>query len=69
MYLAKGLTLVDGLTSGVTAALDGVPVILMDNNLSYEQEQVLQPMSTVRITQVGGGILEDGIQKLLEIVK
>ncbi|MCD2502346.1 CotH kinase family protein [Clostridium sp. NSJ-145] len=69
MYLAKGLTLVDGLTSGVTAALDGVPVILMDNNLSYEQEQVLQPMSTVRITQVGGGILEDGIQRLLEIVK
>lgn len=56
VYLSKGLTLVDSLTSGPVAANTNGMIVLCNNNLSSSQKSILSELNIHAVIEVGGGI-------------
>ena len=64
VYASKGLELVDALTVGPIAALNGGVVVLCNTDLSASQKNVLDSKTTNSIIQAGGGVSPNAIDSL-----
>ena len=72
VYITKELTLVDALSAGPIAALNGSPIVLSGYDLNGEQKDVLSQRTANRIVQAGHGVSAkavDTLKKCLEIVE
>lgn len=66
VYVAKGYDLVDALSAGPIAALDGAPVILAGNDLTPEQIDALYNKKGKAVVRVGGGIPDITVNRICE---
>ncbi|GAA0083769.1 cell wall-binding glycosyl-hydrolase Cwp19 [Clostridium sp. CTA-7] len=64
VYAAKGIELVDALSSGPIAAINGGPVVLCDNDLNNSQKNILGFKNANSIVQAGGGVSPNAINSL-----
>ncbi|MGG7164031.1 cell wall-binding repeat-containing protein [Clostridium ihumii] len=64
VYVSKGMPLVDALSAGVVAALNDGPVIIVGNDLSPMQKDIINKRSGNTIIKSGGGISEKSITSL-----
>ncbi|GAB6168285.1 hypothetical protein JCM1393_07450 [Clostridium carnis] len=68
VYLAKGLGLVDALSSGPIAALNNSPVVLAGNELTPMQRDILSKRSTNVIVQAGYGVAQNVVESLRDLL-
>ena len=64
LYLSKGLTLVDALSSGPVAANNNGVIVLCNNNLSESQKAALTDIKFKSVIEVGGGISKNSIAEI-----
>ena len=64
VYASKGLVLVDALSSGPIAALNGGAVVLCNYDLSNSQKNILSVKTANTVYQAGGGISANAINSL-----
>ncbi|MBU3135358.1 family 10 glycosylhydrolase [Clostridium gasigenes] len=69
VYASKGYQLVDSLTAGPIAALNGAPVVLCSDDLTTVQRNVLNQKKARIIIQAGGGISPTTINSLKTSLK
>ena len=72
VYIAKGWEgyLIDALSSGVISALNNAPVIILNNSSKVEplQEKVLEPKSSNLVYEVGGGLNQNSVKRVSELL-
>lgn len=68
IYIAKGKVLVDALSSGPVAALNGCPVILTSEGISNKQKSSLENIVANRLVRTGGGISDKAVNSIKEIL-
>ena len=64
VYVSKGIELIDALASGPVAALSNAPVVLVNDDLSDAQINVLDKKQSTTIIKAGGGISEKAVESL-----
>lgn len=64
VYIAKGLQLIDALAAGPVAAINAAPVVLSGNDLTKEQQNVLNKRYGDIIIRTGGGISDKAVTSL-----
>lgn len=64
IFIAKGNILVDALSAGPLAALNGSPVVLSGNDLTNEQKVSLDGIKIKTILRTGGGISDRAVSSL-----
>lgn len=69
VYVSKGLVLVDALSSGPIAALNGGAVVLCNYDLSNYQKNILSVKTANTVYQAGGGISANAINSLRTALK
>lgn len=69
VYASKGLVLVDALSSGPIAALNGGAVVLCNYDLSNSQKNILSVKTANTVYQAGGGISANAINSLRSALK
>lgn len=68
LYLSKGLTLVDALSSGPIAANNNGVIVLCNNNLSESQKFALIDINVKNVIEVGGGISKNSIEDIRKLL-
>ncbi len=63
-YITRGLQLVDALSAGPVAAINGSPVVLAGDDLTTEQTSVLSKKYGDIIVRTGGGISDKAVDSL-----
>lgn len=64
IFIAKGNVLVDALSAGPLAALNGSPIVLASNDLTNGQKDSLSGIKIKRIFRTGGGISDRTVNSL-----
>lgn len=67
VYVTKSLVLVDALTAGPIAAMDGAPILIANTELSQSQKNILANRKTNKIIQAGLGVNQNVINSLKDI--
>lgn len=67
VYVTKSLLLVDALTAGPIAAMDGSPILIVNTELNESQKNILSNRKNNKIIQAGLGVNKNAINTLRDI--
>ena len=69
IIVTKSNPLVDALTAGPLAAKLKSPIVILGGSVSQTQKNVLEPKKANLVYEVGGGINQDAVNNITELLK